>query len=80
MALLNRDPKTIEMRQDVYSVFGEAEALWKGTLLRFHQTQHQRNLRTRQHGFDERILRVNRQTARELGGAAAYAEVFELEW
>jgi LmbE family N-acetylglucosaminyl deacetylase len=79
LALLNRDPKTIEMRQDVYSVFGESEALWKGTLLRFHQTQHARNLRTRQHGFDERILWVNRQTARELGGAAAYAEVFELE-
>jgi len=80
IALLNRDPKTIEMRQDVYSVFGEEEALWKGTLLRFHQTQHARNLRMRQHGFDERILRVNRQAARELGGAAAYAEVFELEW
>jgi LmbE family N-acetylglucosaminyl deacetylase len=80
MALLNRDPKTIEMRQDVYTVFGETEALWKGALLRFHQTQHERNLRRRQHGFDERILRVNRQATRELGGKAEYAEVFELEW
>jgi LmbE family N-acetylglucosaminyl deacetylase len=79
MVLLNRDPKTIEMRQDLYTVFTETEALWKGTLLRFHRTQHERNLKTRQHGIDERILRVNRQVARGLGGAAAYAEVFELE-
>jgi LmbE family N-acetylglucosaminyl deacetylase len=79
MALLNRDPKTIALRQDLYTEFGENEALWKGTLLRFHQTQHARNLRTRRHGFDERILQVNRETARELGGAAAYAEVFELD-
>jgi LmbE family N-acetylglucosaminyl deacetylase len=79
LAFLNRDPKTIDMRQDVYTVFGESEALWKGELLRCHQTQHARNLRTRRHGFDERILRVNRQTASELGAAAAYAEVFELE-
>jgi LmbE family N-acetylglucosaminyl deacetylase len=79
MVFLNRDPKTIAMRQDLYTEFGEPEALWKATLLRFHQTQQRRNLRTRQHGFDERILQVNRQTARELGAAAAYAEVFELE-
>jgi len=79
VALLNRDPKTIEMRQDVYTLFGETEALWKGELLRFHRTQHERNLRTRQHGIDERILRVNREAARELGREAEYAEVFELE-
>jgi LmbE family N-acetylglucosaminyl deacetylase len=78
-ALLNRDPKTIDMRQDVYTLFGETEALWKGELLRFHRTQHERNLRTRQHGIDERILRVNRQAARESGREAEYAEVFELE-
>ncbi|RPI32586.1 MAG: PIG-L family deacetylase [Chloroflexota bacterium] len=80
VALLNRDPKTIQMRSDVYSVFGEAEAAWKGELLRFHQSQHQRNLRTRQHGIDERIFRVNRQSAEELPGNPAYAEVFELEF
>ena len=79
VALLNRDPKTIEMRQDVYTLFGETEALWKGELLRFHRTQHERNFRTRQHGIDDRILRVNRQAARELRREAEYAEVFELE-
>ena len=79
VALLNRDPKTIDMRQDVYTLFGETEALWKGELLRYHRTQHERNLRTRQHGIDERILGVNRQAARELGREAEYAEVFELE-
>jgi hypothetical protein len=68
------------MQHDLYTVFGETEALWKGRLLRFHRTQHERNLRTRQQGFDERILQVNRQVARELGGEAEYAEVFELEW
>ena len=80
VALLNRDPKTIEMRQDMYTVFGETEAMWKGALLRFHRTQQERNLRTRQHGIDERILRVNRQVGRGLGRGAEYAEVFELEW
>jgi LmbE family N-acetylglucosaminyl deacetylase len=80
VALLNRDPKTIGMRQDVYTLFGETEALWKGELLRFHRTQHERNMKTRQHGIYERILRVNRQVAEELGGEAEYAEVFELEW
>jgi len=79
VALLNRDPKTIEMRLDVVTEFEETDAIWKGTLLRLHRTQHERNLRRRQHGFDERVLRVNRQAARELGGGAAYAEVFELE-
>ena len=80
VVLLNRDPKTIQMRQDLYTLFGEDEALWKGELLRFHRTQHERNLRTRQHGIDERILQVNRQAAAELEGGYAYAEVFELEW
>ncbi|MFA5028045.1 MAG: PIG-L family deacetylase [Candidatus Methylomirabilota bacterium] len=78
--LLNRDPKTIAMRHDVYTEFDDREAAWKGELLRFHQTQHQRNLRTRGYGFDERILRNNRETAAAAGRGAAYAEVFELEW
>lgn len=80
VALFNRDPKTIEMRQDVYTVFDATEATWKGALLRCHQTQHQRNLKTRQYGIDERILRVNREAARASGGGYEYAEVFELEW
>jgi LmbE family N-acetylglucosaminyl deacetylase len=79
VALLARDPKTITMRSDVFTTFGEAEALWKGELLRFHRTQHERNLKTRGHGIDERILRVNREAAKDLGGEAEYAEVFELE-
>ncbi len=78
-ALLNRDPKTVAMREDAYTVFGEEEARWKAELLRFHRSQHERNLRTRGHGFDERILRLNRQTGMELGRGGEYAEVFELE-
>jgi len=79
-ALLNRDPKTIAMRADVFMPFGEEEGRWKATLLRFHGSQHQRNLNTRGHGFDERILSVNRQTARELAIRAEYAESFEVEF
>jgi len=78
--LLNRDPKTIAMRHDVYTEFDAAEAAWKGALLRLHRTQHQRNLGTRGFGFDERILRNNRETAAAAGRGAAYAELFELEW
>ncbi|MDD4869150.1 MAG: PIG-L family deacetylase [Kiritimatiellae bacterium] len=79
MALLNRDPKTLSMRQDLYTLFGTSEAVWKGQLLRFHQTQHQRNLKTRHYGMDERILQINRKIAEELGNGAEYAEVFEIK-
>jgi len=75
----NRDPKTIEMHTDLYMPFGQEEAEWKGELLRFHDSQHQRNLRTRGHGFDERILAVNREIARDLALAHEYAEAFEVE-
>jgi len=78
-AFLIRDPKTIEMRTDLYMPFGQAEADWKAKLLRFHDSQHQRNLRTRGHGFDERILAVNREIARDLALAHEYAEAFEVE-
>lgn len=78
-AFLIRDPKTISVRMDVYTPFGEAEAVWKAELLRFHDSQHQRNLNTRGHGFDDRILSLNRQAARELGLPEEYAEVFQLE-
>jgi LmbE family N-acetylglucosaminyl deacetylase len=79
LALLNRDPKTIAMRHDLCMVFNAEAAAWKGELLRFHQSQHQRNLNTRRHGFDERILSVNRRIAEELGRNGAYAEAFEFE-
>ena len=77
-ALLIRDPKTIASRDDAYIPFGEADAEWKCELLRFHRSQHERNLRARGYGFDERILRVNRESARRLGIAEPYAESFEI--
>jgi LmbE family N-acetylglucosaminyl deacetylase len=80
IAFLNRDPKTIAMRDDVFMPFGEEEARWKATLLRFHDSQHQRNLNTRGHGFDERILSVNRQAARKLAIREEYVESFEVEF
>ena len=76
---LNRDPKTIKMRNDAYIVFNEDEAHWKGKLLKHHKSQHQRNLNQRGHGFDERVLAVNRQIAEELPEEFKYAEVFEIE-
>jgi LmbE family N-acetylglucosaminyl deacetylase len=77
--LLIRDPKTIAMRTDLFTPFGEEQAAWKAELLRFHDTQHQRNLATRGHGFDDRILEGNRQIARDLALDAPYAEAFEVE-
>jgi LmbE family N-acetylglucosaminyl deacetylase len=79
-AFLNRDPKTIHMRCDVYLGFDEEAAAWKGELLRCHRSQHQRNLNQRGYGFDERILRVNRESAKLCAAGAPYAEVFELEF
>ncbi len=79
-AFLNRDPKTISMRHDVYAVFGEKEAEWKGRLLRFHESQQQRNLNTRKHGFDERILTGDRKVAQKDLQRNMYAEAFELEF
>jgi len=79
VAFLNRDPKTVRMQCDVYLGYGEEIAAWKGELLRFHQSQHQRNLNQRGHGMDERILKVDRQSAELCSAEAPYAEVFELE-
>jgi hypothetical protein len=67
------------LRPDIYTAFGEEDAQWKAQLLRFHDSQQQRNLNTRGHGFDQRILDTNRQIARELGLQAPYAEAFEVE-
>lgn len=80
IAFLNKDPKTIGIKSDVITTFGEAEAAWKGELLRFHKSQQERNLRTRNHGFDERILNVNRKDAEGLGLQDKYVEIFELEF
>ena len=77
-ALLNRDAKTISMRADLYTYFGEEDARWKAELLRFHRSQQERNLRTRGQGFDERVLAMNRESARLAGAALPYAECFEL--
>ncbi len=76
-ALLNRDPKTLDMRVDILTPFDDETASWKAELLRCHQSQHQRNLNTRGYGFDERILRANRLAAAEFTSGFAYAEVFE---
>ncbi|NQT93554.1 MAG: PIG-L family deacetylase [Lentisphaerae bacterium] len=79
VAFLNRDPKTVEMRIDLYMPFGQEEADWKALLLRFHDSQHQRNLLSRGHGFDDRILGVNRAIAQDLSLRCEYAEAFEVE-
>jgi LmbE family N-acetylglucosaminyl deacetylase len=78
-AILNQDAKTIAIRTDLYTPFDDEAAAWKAELLRLHRSQHQRNLNTRGHGFDERVLAINRTSARELSGAVDYAEVFEIE-
>jgi LmbE family N-acetylglucosaminyl deacetylase len=78
-ALLNKDAKTIAMRTDAYMPFDAETAEWKGRLLRLHRSQHQRNLNTRGHGFDERVLAICRQSAQEMQLAQPYAEIFELE-
>jgi LmbE family N-acetylglucosaminyl deacetylase len=79
-AVLNQDAKTIAIRHDLYTAFDIEAAEWKARLLRLHQSQHQRNLNTRGHGFDERVLAVNQASANTLGISAPYAEVFELEY
>lgn len=86
VGLYNEDPKTTAIRPDLFICFGEESAQWKRTLLRAHDSQQQRNIRIRGVGFDERILRVNREGRRRLPEASAlavsslqYAEVFEME-
>ena len=76
---LNQDPKTIKMRHDIYTIFNEDDAEWKAELLRCHKSQHQRNLNTRGHGFDYRVLQANQQIAKEGACDAPYAEVFEID-
>ena len=75
---LNYDPKTLKMRNDLYTFFDEEEAEWKSKMLRLHKSQHERNLRTRGYGFDERVLQINRLIAMENACGVPYAEVFEV--
>lgn len=77
---LNRDPKTISMREDMLMVFTRETAEWKKELLRFHDSQQHRNLRTRGSGFDDRVLLSNRLTAVMPDAPFPYAEIFELEY
>lgn len=76
--LLNRDAKTVDMRTDFYLDFDESTAQWKGALLRFHDSQQQRNLKVRGYGFDERVLRLNRAIAKELQTGLPYAAAYEV--
>jgi LmbE family N-acetylglucosaminyl deacetylase len=89
MAFLVRDPKTIEMRDEVLTFFGQEEADWKAELMRSHDSQQQRNLNARGYGLDDRILRLNQETAARVLSANdssspvvsedMYAEAFEME-
>jgi len=78
--MLNRDAKTHALRTDLYFPFGANEAEWKAELLRFHDSQQQRNINQRGQGFDQRVLALNQQIAEELALEAPYAESFEAEW
>ena len=77
--MMNSDVKTVEMRKDFYLAFDERQAQWKSRLLRYHDSQHQRNLRDRGYGFDERVLSLNHRTAAGLDLTFPYAASFELE-
>lgn len=78
LALLVRDPKTLDMKLNLATPFNQEEADWKAAMLRCHASQHERNLRSRGYGIDERVLQVNREIAAESGGAGVYAEGFEV--
>jgi LmbE family N-acetylglucosaminyl deacetylase len=74
-----RDPKTKKLRTDLYMGFDEDSADWKRRLLLHHRSQQDRNLKLRNHGFDDRILNVNSDIARDLAVSEPYAEAFEIE-
>ena len=78
LALLVRDPKTLDMNLDLVTPFNQEEAEWKAEMLRCHASQHERNLKSRGYGIDERILQANREIAAEIGGEDDYAEGFEI--
>ena len=76
LALLVRDPKNLGMRVDLITPYTAGQAAWKAELLRCHRSQHERNLRSRGTGFDERILQSDRTAAEPFGFTAA--ECFEI--
>lgn len=63
LALLVRDSKNLGMRVDLVTPYDAEAAAWKVALLRCHRFQHERYLRTRTIGFDERILAPERAAA-----------------
>ena len=67
LALLVRDPKNLGMRVDLVTPYDAETAVWKAALLRCHRSQHERNLRSRAIGFDERILAPERAAAEPFG-------------
>jgi hypothetical protein len=75
LALLVRDPKNLGMRTDLITPYNSVQAAWKAELLRCHRSQHERNLRTRGIGFDERILAPERSAGEPFGYYAV--ECFE---
>ena len=77
--VISATEKCVIVESDFYVPFDETQAQWKGELLRYHDSQHQRNLRDRGYGFDERVLMLNRKTAAGLGISEPYAASFELE-
>ncbi len=78
-AFLIRDPKTVDFRLDVFTPFDEEAARWKRQLLLHHRSQDHRNRLWRGHGFDDRILALNRTIAAELPPRPEYAEAFQIE-
>jgi len=86
VAFYCEDPKTTDIRPDLYVLFNEKSAAWKRDLLKIHDSQQQRNIRQNGSGFDERILGLNRAGFERLmksqdmvDQSACYAEVFEVE-
>jgi LmbE family N-acetylglucosaminyl deacetylase len=75
LALLVRDPKNLGMRADLITPYDAGQAAWKAALLRCHRSQHERNLRSRGIGFDERILASDRAAGAPHGHDAV--ECFE---
>ena len=67
LALLVRDPKNLGMQVDLVTPYDAETAEWKAALLRCHRSQHQRNLRSRGIGFDERILGPDRAAGAPFG-------------
>ena len=77
---LSIGPRTFHVRIHTFTEFEEEEAIWKGQLLRIHDSQQHRNLKTRGHGFDERILDSNRKMAQRISIGVPYAEAFQVEF